>query len=150
MKEGDLLLVDDVEENFIKMLKKDMCQPLYFDFDKGNRLEYFVHHREYMVNKRVDYQVKKRICSKMGAHREKFKFKNQSVTSLANSILKLHYGEIMKSVHNVDCLKIVDRFKPDAVVRNFYLSHSHREHQKEVCEVTGLDSAEIGNIFLYQ
>ena len=55
----------------------------------------------------------------MGEHIEQFKFRNQSVTNLANNILKLRYGDLIKSVYNVDCFRLVDKFAPKAVVRNF-------------------------------
>ena len=64
--EGDLLLVDNVEEKFVELVNKDKYQPLYFDFDAQNRLECFVHHKGYMVSKKVDYEAKKEICSKDG------------------------------------------------------------------------------------
>ena len=68
----------------------------------------------------------------MGEHIEQFKFRNQSVTNLANNILKLRYGEIIKSVYNVDCFKLVDKFKPNAVVRNFgYYCQTPSEYRED-------------------
>ena len=117
--EGDLLLVENVDDKLVESVRENNYQPLYFDFDSENRLECFVHSRGYMVSKKIDYEVKKKICSVMGEHIEQFKFRNQSITSLANNILKLRYGEVIKSVYNSDCFGLVDKFKPGAIVRNF-------------------------------
>ena len=134
--EGDLLLVDNVEEKFVELVNKDKYQPLYFDFDAQNKLECFVHHKGYMVSRKVDYETKKEICSKMGEHIEQFKLRNKSITNLANNILKLRYGQIIKSVYNVDCFKLVDKFKPNAVVRNFgYYCDRPEEYREGFCGV---------------
>ena len=79
---------------------------------------FFVRYKEYVVSRKVDYDTEKEICSKMGEHLKQFKLRNHSITNLANNILKLRYGQIMKSVYNGDCYKLIDKFKPNAVVGN--------------------------------
>ena len=45
------MLVSNVEERLVKMVKKDKHQPLYFAFNEKNRLKCFVHHRKVMIGK---------------------------------------------------------------------------------------------------
>ena len=73
----------------------------------------------------------------MGEYIEQFRFRDRSVTTLANNVLKMLSGEIIKSLYNVGCFKIVDSFKPNVGARDFEHSHSHREHQKEISDATG-------------
>ena len=84
ISEGDLLLVDDVEEKLGSVLKETNSLIPYFSFDRDNRLECFIHPiNKYMISKKEDYKVKKEICKTMGEHMEQFKFRNQSVDKLS-------------------------------------------------------------------
>ena len=57
LKEGDLLLVDNVEDKLAESVEKYKYQPIKFEYDAQNRLECFIHHNGYMVSKKVDYEI---------------------------------------------------------------------------------------------
>ena len=74
----------------------------YLHLDNNGKLDSFIDHRNNMFVLNDDYDMRKAICDNLFEIYcvEDFKWKNQSITSLASSLFKIQNGYFPESSYN--------------------------------------------------
>lgn len=86
----------------------------YLHWNNGGKLDGFVTHKNNIILLNDNYDMRKNICEELDSiyHLEHFKWKNQFIAVLGNSLFKTQYGYFPKSSYNSRVHEILDKFKP--------------------------------------
>ena len=107
-------------------IKKTGATVPFFKYNNKKMLSAFVHPKlETLFVENDDFLVRKNVCEKLYKKWPvlQFRFKNQSLTKIANDLFEVAFGYLPKSTYNEKTVETINANKPNALIQSYVTSY---------------------------